>query len=460
MRLTDARSAGIHGLFPDYSKRQAWNSDESLLILRSGMGDTYLFNGQTYQFIKILDSVGGEDVFWHPSNPDIVLYNPDSILYSYNVTNDLVTQIHIFETYTWANTRGEGNPSNDGRYYALVGQRYNFETGEVIFHDLIVFDLQENQIVSTMPLPHEQLNDFDWITISPSGNYVVVDYATKETGRYNGVEVYDQNLNFIWQKPLGAGHSDLGLDASGEEVLIMDVYDDDANLTYINKYSLADGTETRLLSVSPFFDLHISCRAQLRPGWVYISTFDFVGRLTDDEAGWLPFEDEVFAIKMDGSGTVQRYTHHHSKRYSPSTPDSDNSVYFAEPHATVNRSGTRILFGSNWRTRIEEDYSVDAYLVDLSNMITGFGEYESDRMENSFIVYPNPVEDQLIIWSHQGNQVYRIKIFDPVGDLKKEFIVNQGTATLDLSDLPAGIFYFKITDKGGSKLNVGKIVKL
>ncbi len=72
-RLTDARTDQIHGLFPDYSKRQVWNSDESLLLLRSGWGDTYLFNGQNYQFIKQLEGVGGEDVFWHPANPNLVV---------------------------------------------------------------------------------------------------------------------------------------------------------------------------------------------------------------------------------------------------------------------------------------------------------------------------------------------------------------------------------------------------
>jgi len=460
VRLTDARSAGIHGLFPDYSKRQAWSSDESLMMLRTGSGETYLYNGQNYQFIKVLEGVGGEDVFWHPSNPDLILYNPDSVLYSYNAVTDEVHQLHAFESYTWANTRGEGNISNDGRYYAVVGQIYNYSTGEVIFHDLIMYDIQEDRVVSTLPLPQDQLSDFDWVSISPLGNYVVVDYADEETGRYHGVEVYDRNFNFIWQKGLGAGHSDLGLDALGNEVLIMDVYDDEANLTHINKYDLATGTSTRLLSVSPFFDLHISCRAMSRPGWVYISTFDYYGRLTDDNAGSLPFEDEIFAIKMDGSESVERYAHHHSRRYSPSNPDSDNSVYFAEPHATVSRSGIRILFGSNWRTRIEEDFSVDAYLVDLSNLLTGYREDELYQADGSFRIYPNPVSNNLIILSERGIVEYRIAIYDLIGKIVKESFVNQSLATLDLTNLPVGLFFYQITDLSGIRLDKGKIIKL
>src|SRR3990167_6529523 len=50
-RITDARSLSIPGIIPNYSKRQAWNSDESLLLLQTGSGVFRLYNGTTYQFI-------------------------------------------------------------------------------------------------------------------------------------------------------------------------------------------------------------------------------------------------------------------------------------------------------------------------------------------------------------------------------------------------------------------------
>lgn len=196
-----------------------------------------------------------------------------------------------------------------------------------------------------------------------------------------------------------------------------------------------------------------------RPGWVYISTFDYVERLTDSNADWLPFEDEVFALKMDGSGSVERYAHHHSRRYSPSHADSDNSIYIAEPHATVSRSGNRILFGSNWRTVFGEDFSVDTYLVDLRNMITGTREDLVDQAEVSFRIYPNPVSDNLIILSAGGTGEYRIKIYDPIGKIVKEFFVNQSLANLDVTTLPAGLFYYQIADKNGTPQDRGKFIK-
>lgn len=455
IRLTEARKDSIHGLFPDYSKRQAWNKDESYMILRSAWGDAYLFNGQTYSFIRQLDGVGGEDVFWHPTDPDILYQSLDSILYRFRLSTGESVPVHVFSEYTWANTRGEGNMSNDGRYYACVGQQYNYQSGEVVFKDLIVYDLQQDQVISRLELPVGQINDFDWISVSPLGNFVVVDYADEETGRYHGVEVYDRNMNFLWQKPLGAGHSDLGLDASGREVLIMDVYDDQANMTHINKYLLADGTETRLLSVSPYFDLHISCRCMDRQGWAVISTFDYYGRLTDSQSDWLAFEDEVFGLKMDGSGTVERYAHHHSRRYSPGTQDSDNSVYFSEPHATVSRTGNKILFGSNWRQQIADELSIDAYLIDLTQKITSVVTTES-----AFRLYPNPAEGALGISFSEPDMNCRITILDPLGRIVYSEENRQSEITLDVSGWSPGVYVCQVISLKSSRKMTARFIKL
>lgn len=366
-RLTDARAAGVDGVFPDYSKRQAWNADETLLLLRTGDGNALLYEGRTYQFLKRLD-VGGEDVFWHPTNPLLLYYNPDNALHSYHVFTGEDVILHTFAAYDFANTRGEGNLSNDGRYYALVGQNYNQQTGEVRFQDLILFDLVLNQVVKTLALP-ENLPDFDWVSISPGGNFVVVNYASVETGPFRGVEVYNLEFQRLWQKPLGSGHSDLGLDAAGEEVLVIGVYEPEPNRNYIKKYRLSDGQETVLLDMNWSFYNHISCRNEARFDWCLVSTYDGEGRLEDSASSWLPFEDEILLVKLDGSQEVRRLAHHHSRRFSPQTPDSDTSVYFAEPHATISRRGGRVLFGSNWRQDISQPSSVDAFVVDFRNLL-------------------------------------------------------------------------------------------
>jgi len=453
IRMTNARSQAVSGYFPDYSKRQAWNSDESMIMLRSANGAVHIFNGQNYQYIKTLTDIQGvQDIFWHPTNPLLIYYILDNMFYTLNVQTLQSNLLFTFTNYSYVTTRAEGNMSNDGHYIALCGYDINYNT-----LDFFVFDVLANTIHSTFAV-NGNVTDFDWISISPLGNYVIVDYATDVVAPYNGVEVYDKDFNFLWRKPLGAGHSDYGLDYNGEEVLIMDFYDVDSNFMYINKYLLSNGMTTHLLSVSPDFDLHESCRAMSRIGWVYISTFDFVGRLTDDSLSWLPFEDEIFAVKMDGSGDVQRYAHHHSKRYSLSTPNSDSSVYFAEPHATINKNGTRILFGSNWRLNIAQDTSVDAYIVDLNNMLNAIKrDIPSDNP--TFRIYPNPATDKLNVVS---DKIYRdavLKIYDALGKIVSEAAIRNFLTSVPVSALPMGLYLYQISDSDGKILDEGKFLK-
>jgi hypothetical protein len=474
-RLTDSVNSGNLGIVPQYSKRQAWNANDSLIMLLNG-DDGYfsLYDGTTGAFLRPLDdpAIGGEDVFWHPLQKNIIIYAADSILCSYDLATSEVTELHVFEGYTWINTRGEGNLSNDGHYYAFVGQDYNYATGEVIFQDIIVYDLFQDQVVSTMPVSQEPGSGaIDWMSVSSLGNYVVVDYSDSETGRYHGVEVYDRNMGFLWQAPLGAGHSDTGMDEDGGEVLVKDVYDDETNVIHIRKFRLSDGEMTNLLDLSPLFDLHISLRNVNRPGWCFVSTFDYVGRLTDDSLSWLPFEDEVFALRTDGNGDVERIAHHHSRRFSPITPDPDNSVYWAEPHATVNKAGTKVLWGSNWRINMDQVSSVDTYLCDFTSWLGIVGP--SSQSGTTILIYPNPVSDFAVIsWryvpkneaelgSAVGSELI-MRMFDfmgrEVGNLDREHMQTGNQQTeFDASGMPAGIYFLRL-QSGGSAFTIPFLV--
>ncbi len=441
-RITNSYSSDIAGAFPDYSKRQAWNSDETLLMLRSASGEVLIYDAVSYQYIKTLGAnlVGAQDVFWHPTNPELIYFILENRLLTIDVSNEIETIIETFSAYAYVSTRAEGNMSNDGHYIALAGYDTVWNLMDYITYDVIGGNIiaQLNSGINTQ--------DFDWLSISPLGNYVIVDYADNDTGRWHGVEVYDRNLNFLWQKPLGAGHTDYGLDGDSSEVLIMDVYDMDSNITYIRKFRLADGSQTNLLSISPEFDVHESCRATDRLGWVLVSTFDFVGRLTDDSLSWLPFEDEVFALKMDGSGSVQRYAHHHSRRYSPQTPDSDNSVYFSEPHATTNHNGTKILWGSNWRINIGVDTSVDAYIADVG-LLVGIPQENIEKEESDVMLFPNPVRNRMYIQSKNGTiQHFEMSIFSIDGKelkLSVPAVIIGNMAILDYTGFTPGIYLIK-----------------
>src|SRR5262249_14791573 len=57
-----------------------------------------------------------------------------------------------------------------------------------------------------------------------------------------------------------------------------------------------------------------------------------------------PFQQEIFWLKMDGSGQVQRLLHHHSIVGSCGS----NKDYWAAPHPVPSWDGSRILLASIW----------------------------------------------------------------------------------------------------------------
>ncbi|MGA2298108.1 MAG: T9SS type A sorting domain-containing protein [FCB group bacterium] len=458
-RITDARTNGYPGEVPQYSKRQAWNSDESLMLIFTGSGEVLLYNGQTYEFIKTLDYLGGEDVFWHPTNPDIIYYSWYNTLRQYNNSTGEDVGLHTFNDYTFANTCGEGNLSDDGRYWAFAGVVYNDSTQISTFKDIVVYDIINDSIVSKMALP-DSLSDFDWVSISPLGNYVVIDYASLDTGRYKGVEVYDRNLHFLWQKPLGFGHSDVGTDSKGNEILVLSFYDSVSNESYITKYNLSDGAETRLINHAWYEYDHISCRNTANKGWCLVSTYDGEGRLTDDSLTWTPFEDEIFEVNLDTAGLVRRLAHHHSRRFSPSTPNSDSSMYFAEPHATISRTGTRVLFASNWRQNIEQDSSVDAYIIDMRTV--GVNDDYTPEPDIKLGCYPEPFSSELNINININKPEFvTLKVYNLLGN-EIATIANdalqQGIHSYiyKAENLPSGIYILSL--QAGSKIITHKII--
>ena len=76
--------------------------------------------------------------------------------------------------------------------------------------------------------------------------------------------------------------------------------------------------------------MHGSARNTLRPGWFYVT----YGR---GQPG-MRFNAEIVAVKLDGSGTVERFGHYHSTA----------STYRAQAQAVPSPDGRRVLFASDW----------------------------------------------------------------------------------------------------------------
>jgi hypothetical protein len=98
------------------------------------------------------------------------------------------------------------------------------------------------------------------------------------------------------------------------------------------------------------WSFHVSTRNYDRPGWAYVSYWPGSGRR---------FNDEIIAVKMDGSKSVERLAHTHSNA---------NGCYRCEPHPVPSRDGRRVLWASNWAmncgSSCGSSSDIKAYVVD------------------------------------------------------------------------------------------------
>jgi len=105
IRITNSSANEVYK--PAYSTMQAWNADESLMLLyksANGNGQHILLDGFTYQPIKALDFWPSdvEEVFWSHNDPDVLFYvskaYPDyGSFIRLNVRTDKKTVLRDFE---------------------------------------------------------------------------------------------------------------------------------------------------------------------------------------------------------------------------------------------------------------------------------------------------------------------------------------------------------------------------
>lgn len=350
-----------------YSVQQPWNSDNTLLVIENRGGKTtpMILDGTSYM-PEYLPCANYDlyDYRWHPS--------PAHAHEQINV-NPAGTELMWFDISTCTKTRswtlpitvdygigsGKGNSSDDGRFLALGNNTAMF-----------VVDMDPQPPYAPYPnvrigplfsFPPESLTvaapdsfTIDHLSISPSGRYVDVKFGSADDcGTFDMHRIFDvdsvtlalkprnmadaslrccfQNRPNGWIFPLK--HADLAKDPfdNNEDVLVGGRSCLDSNIGPVVKVRLRDGAVTPLTfgdNQSAVF--HVSTRNTDRPGWAYVSWYKIPGKR---------FSDEIIAVKMDGSQSVERLCHIHS---------ASQGCYRCEAHPVPSRDGTRVLFASDW----------------------------------------------------------------------------------------------------------------
>jgi hypothetical protein len=308
-----------------YSKDGPWNCDQSLLYLARHQGrPNHLFlDGRTYEVRFARPGAPGTERRWHPKEPAIMIYVKDNRIGRWNVLEDTTQTLATLPGYSefrigpW-----EGNLSRDGRMMVVDGKRGADRTA-------FAYDLEKKH-----KYPDVLLNEVrvDWVSISASGKYIVLN------GRISGergdeTQVYDLQGNKVgelWSEYGRPSHYDLTLDENGDDVAV-GVSKSKPDDGRVIKRRLSDGQVTVLTPGG--YASHTSARNVNRPGWAYV-TYQHRGPT------WPPFWDEVVAVKLDGSQTVERIAHLRTKR----------TDYLTEAHAVPSPDGRRILWAGNWES--------------------------------------------------------------------------------------------------------------
>lgn len=358
-RVTDFPTLGSDVTVPTYSQLSAWNANGTKILL-SGL---QILNADTYALDHQAPGMSGAR--WSPADPNSIYSTSGNSFRRYDIRTRQLTTARQFSEYS-ALERDVSyeEMSDNGRFVALQGELSN--GGSEIF----VYDVQNNVKSSTISgKPPGSCGGADWVAMAPLGDYLLVNWGGGGSDRYCGVEAYDLSMNYVGKVATGHGHGDLAIAPDGTEWYVYYTHDNYKGITgpRIVKARVPDGYDAwiagdpnglvALANIGWRASGHLSCQSH-RVGWCAATAGG------DPSDGLDPFEGEVYRVFLDSteaSPHLFRLTHHRSEEGYVGSNCSFSS-YWAQPHATSNRDGTKIIYGSTWN----QTCVVESYVIDVS----------------------------------------------------------------------------------------------
>lgn len=362
-RNKEAIAAGERPYRSDYSRRNAFNADNSLFLTYRKDGYWFVNDAKTLKPIgDALPSMATDcEPIWSESDPNILWalppYGEGCKLYEINVeTRKVVKTYELQERLKawWPDagrcwTKSEGSPSRDGRYWCWIIETVGYEV-----RGIVVYDRVEDKFIAHMNATVKP----DHTSMSPSGKYAIVSWAYNEP---LGTRAYTRDLTT--KHPAATGndpyiklhtqseHSDIAITKDGREVYVAADYTGTNGQIFMA--DLETGQRTNLLYMydqGTATAYHISGKAYDAPGYVVVSTYqEHLG--SDTEVNNLRnkplmqwYHRKVFTISLEASPKYKVLAWADSDRLKH-WPGNDG--YWAEPQATVNNNLTRVMFNSS-----------------------------------------------------------------------------------------------------------------
>jgi hypothetical protein len=429
-RISNAGSGGV--IVPMYSTVQAWNADESLMILYNQSNGTHdLINGMTYEFIETLNGIQPADLeqlFWDFNDPDTFYFleanSHDFIKYSVeNQTKETLVNLEALSGCENGISMG-----NDIQMMSWNSDVFSFRCGN---------ETGYSYRFSTEELTTFSISEINFAApgVAPSGERYY-----HESSVYNslGESIVDLNISSV-------EHSCLGRLSNGNDAYFAIAFaegPDGGCIGDIIAHDLESGVCFPLISQEqgynyPQSGTHISALAHKNTegGWLAASMMGY------DLDGQALLDQELVIAKADQNGVqVCRIGHHRS--------DESQFDYWGEPHAVISPTGTRVLFGSDW-SGSEDGQSVDSYVVELPSFVNSSLISDFNSKNIRYQLYPNPTEKIIKVeFSQSPSSLSEFRIYNINGTQVYNHYIFGADNEFDIQHLSPGMYYFCIMESG------------
>ncbi len=308
-----------------YSSAQAWNWDQSLLVIANGCGGFCFFDGRNYT--PLFQRSQSMECEWLPHHPErmicvggkkITLWSPRSDTSEILYTSDDYTDLHLGP--------GKGNPSNNGERLTVRAET----NGATVAFAFDIPSQTKFPDIRLDALPGEN----SYCTISPLGEKSVC-FQSQEIGSLF-TYVFDLNGELLqeWREDHRPGHGDLAVDVDGSEIIV-GVSKSTPDKYHVIKRRLDDGKVTVL---APYGEAtHVSLRSISKNKWATVSYEGDpveVGR----HPKWSQHSRQIVLVALDGSGTS----------HVIADTKNEKSDYYSETHGSISPDGSQVIWSSNW----------------------------------------------------------------------------------------------------------------
>lgn len=332
-----------------YSSTQAWNADQSLLVIDKGCNDMCFLDGRTYRPLFVRKVRRDHDCKWHPLESDVMICVRGDGVDIWRPAANSWTQVFDRGRYRRLEFGPyKGNPSDDGNRIALRALDADGRP--------VAFALDVSPVVKHADIALTALDGVNrHVAISASGRYVYIAQTSGDGRETAYVFTIDGRMVQHWREHHRPGHGDMTRDRDGGDIYV-GISKSTPDEFQVIKRRLDDGRVTVLTASGEAS--HVSTRNTRLPGWAFVS-FQGSYEHTRDMRYAAPFYSEIVAVRIDSSDH-RRLVHARAAEHD----------YLSEIHASPSPDGSRVIFASNWG---QAGAPVSSFVADVGAVLNGTG---------------------------------------------------------------------------------------